>query len=493
MAMKRGSLLALAVVIIVGIIAPLASAAAPRLGSRCPRLGQSSTSNGTKFVCTKLGNTLQWKQATAPTSPAHQIPLPQPTGQSTVQAPSEAPVENVVSPDPISTCQVPEARVNKTQPNNVGFPLTLDEIPTTGTVKAVFIPIDFSDAIGVGDPFPKSNAIAEKMNSWFKYWSNGRFSISAQHSHLWFHANESSSNPEYSGLEHPNTNDPNQLSWNQAAQRWIDLTGSSYDFTGVKAIFFDFPPGVKIAQGTQGRNVLLQTRQGPIQAFFNVTGQYWYSSDAGATAQQKQDNYWSFYIHEMLHSMGMALHAPGNGFPTSIGTQQTGTPEGFSGTLDPWSLFLLGWLDESQIFCSSLSHVSNQRINLTPLDIEQPGRKTAIIALDNHQALVVMSRRPSGWSSDWPADASGIMVYRVDTTLDNDRSHESSGDNGNDPTYSKWAYFIPPDNTSIDPFGHVNFRKYIAHPGQTFTTNGVRILFEQSQSTDVIQLSKISS
>jgi hypothetical protein len=367
--------------------------------------------------------------------------------------------------------------------------------PLQGEIKIAFIPIDFTDAQGVTDPFINSNATFTKMKDWYTYFSNGKVTLQAQQSHQWFHSSRKSA--DIQNLHPSGPANTTQSFADALAQEWIDITGSNYDFSGVTAIFFDFPSTVKgIGEGTQGRygteglGVVFNTRQGKISSFYNTTGDYWFRDDGGATAAQKQAHQWSYYIHEMLHSTGLALHAPGNGFPISLATQQTGTPQGFSGILDVWELFLLGWLPDNQIVCASKSELSSGSVILTPIDERSTGLKAAIIALSSTKALVIQSRRPIDWSNELPSQASGLNVYVVDTTQDNDRTHESTGDTGNQPEYTKWAYLQLPDGSEGGTSARRNFTDYFIQNGQSVTYDGVKISLKDSGKKDLVQIEK---
>ncbi|MGA0130932.1 MAG: hypothetical protein ACO3JY_06330 [Candidatus Nanopelagicales bacterium] len=397
----------------------------------------------------------------------------------------------------IDDCKLTDQRIKIFQPNNVGFPLTQDILPNKGRVKIVFIPIDFQDAIGSEDPSLKSKLVFKTMREWYDVFSNKKVILESQHSNKWFRFSKSSSElPNLRTLPYGVAGEYSK----KLAQEWIDLTRNSYNFAEVNAIFFDFPPGIKgFGEGTQGRadedgkGVLLQTKQGPIRVFFNISGAYWYQDDAGASAELKQRNFWAYYIHEMLHSTGIAMHAPGNGFPIGLGQQNTGTPQGFSGVLDAWELFLLDWLNSSEIYCLSKKNLVTQNLTLTPLDSMKKGTKVALVALDQSRVLVVESRRPSGWSTQSPREASGLLAYVVDTRFDNDRSGEAIGDTGNQPEFSKWSYLKLPDGAQGGYSIRRNYLDYFIQPNQSVTVDEVKITYLKRGAKDNIRIEKIKN
>ena len=449
--------------------------AAVKAGGACEKAGITSIASGRKYTCIKAGKKLIWNEG------------------SLVLKNSQA----TKSLNPVSDCKITDQRIRKTQPNNVGFPITKQEIPIFGVTKVVFIPIDFSDAPGFGDPSIRTSATAEKMKSWFKHFSNGKFNIEAQHSKTWFHSSLKSATISNIHPLSTGTNETAPLA-NALAQEWVNLTGNEFDFSGVTSIFFEFPESVKgFGDGTQGRNITLKTRQGDISVMFNITGNSWFTEGfMGVTNKYRADHFWSFYIHEMFHSMGLAQHAPGNGIPLSIAANQTGTPEGFSGTLDPWELFLLGWMDDKEIFCATKNDLISSKVELSPIDVNRSGIKTAIVQISDHQALVISSRRPEGWSAELPKNASGILVYEVDTTRDRNEdaveADANGSDNGNNPKFSKWAFYLLPDGAKGGYSVRRGLSDYILRKGQSVTFSGVVINYLESGKTDTILISKKS-
>ena len=467
-------LIALLSILSLSLSLPLIPAnAAAKAGGTCSSAGITSVSSNKTYTCIKSGKKLIWNKG--------------------VIVSQNSQVNK--SLNPLSDCKISDQRIRKTNPNNVGFPITKQEIPISGITKAVFIPIDFSDAPGIGDPSVRTTAIAEKMKSWFKHFSNGKFNIDAQHSKTWFHsALKSATIPNV----HPLSTGANESASfaNSVAQEWVDLTGSAFDFNGVTTIFFEFPESVKgFGDGTQGRNITLKTKQGNISVMFNIMGNSWFTEGfMGVTNKFRADHFWSFYIHEMFHSMGLAQHAPGNGIPLSIGSNQTGTPEGFAGVLDPWELFLLGWFGDDEIFCATKNDLKSSKVELSPIDVSRGGTKAAIIQISNHQALVISSRRPEGWSAELPKKASGILVYEVNTTRDrNDEAVQADADgtdNGNNPAFSKWAFYLLPDGVAGGYSVRRGLTDYILRKGQSVTFQGVTVNYLESGQNDTIMISK---
>lgn len=475
--------------------------AAIKAGAKCTVKGQIKTSNGKTFTCTKSGKKMVWKNIlTTEVSTLGGKSSPQTTSKTLPESNSSL-IDQVIKIDkslnPVSDCKISDQRIRKSQPNNVGFPITKQEIPIAGKIKVIFLPIDFADARGSADPSIRSKGIANQMKAWFTHFSGGKFNIEDQHSKLWFHSPKNSA--DYSNI-HPGTTGNNHTAplANSLAQDWVDLAKDSFDFSGVTTIFFEFPESVKgFGNGTQGRNINLKTNQGNIQVMFNIMGNDWFTEGfMGVTNKFRADHFWAFYIHEMFHSMGLAQHAPGNGIPLSIAANNTGTPEGFSGVLDPWELLLLDWLTESEVFCAVADNLSSNTVLLTPIDVVRQGVKTAIVRLSNHQVLVITSRRPEEWSSELPSSAKGVQVFEVDTFRDRNEDgvqRDADGtDNGNNPTFSKWAFYLLPDGISGGYEIRRSLTDYILKKGQTVTFQGIKVEYIEAGLNDLVRISKLS-
>lgn len=392
---------------------------------------------------------------------------------------------------PVADCQIKDARSVKTQPNNVGFPHSADIVPHLGKHKVILIPIDFSDAPGTTEFLAQQNAQMKTYSAWYKFFSNGRASAEVITSDKWFRAPKPAASYVI-GKNIPNAPNNDIAVMDATAQDFINATGKTFDFTDSPGIFFIYPKvnNIGIESSILGRGVNLQTPQGTKNLFYFGPGQYSYKFESNL--KKPYSRFWGLWIHEILHSQGLALHAPGNGFFSGIGQQQ----EGPSLTIGMWEQFLLGWLKDSQVYCAPAISLTSTTVVLSPLEVATDKYKTAIVPLSKTQALVVESRRPIGYSSGWDKVDSGAFVYLVDTTKDNDRSNESIGaDKGNDMAFSKWSYYLPPDKAPMRNKGnfYYQYRDYFVKRGQTVTYGGVKITVLKSGTTDTVQIKKVAN
>lgn len=475
-------------VLIFGLVYPVAIfAASPNAGAKCSKAGLTQISSGKKYTCVKSGNNLVWnKGVPTPTPIPTRSPIlsPKPTPKVELSIYKESAKRSTSS-----ACKVQDARMVKTQPNNVGFPLSPDLVPANGVAKMAFIPIDFSDAPGTEAGLLRFEEQEKAMADWYEFFSGGKLKFQVVTAHKWFRAPRPST--EYkSGKSSPHTMNPFIETWDKYAQEFIDATGSQFNWSDINAftVFFPELQNTELDNGMLGRGQTLNTPQGTKPMYYWASGTFHFRE--AASLGSKAPYYWAtLWIHELLHSQGTSLHAPGNGFSTGVGSNQGG----YSWALDAWEIFKFGWFSEDQVYCLESNDISDTLIKLDPLEIKSSGNKIAIIPIDITRALIVESRRPVNYSKAWDLTDSGILVYILDTRFDNDRSMESSGlDNGNDPKYTKWSYYLIADKKLYPKFtDYLTFYKsFIIKTGETVSYAGVQIKLLASGEYDVVKVSK---
>jgi len=547
--MKRLSIITL-VTIVAFSITPVSHAAA-KAGQSCSKLGATSVVGSKKFTCVKVSKKLVWNSgvtvkktstssntstATTGAKPEANILVTDqslgqgcngyeglsattPTGKvlkcvretdgnihwvgpsgetsqtntnnqnsSGTQSSSAQVFPTVTKIDSVDICKITDQRTSKLQPNNVGFPMTQGEIPHLGKVKVAVIPVDFTDAVGSGNPRTKLDPLLTKMNQWAEQFSNGKMTFEFQTTDSWIRSPKPSADLAFQKAQ-IGANDPTTATQNEYSQAFINAAGDKFNFSGVSAIIYYFPSNVQGIEYDFGqRNQTMQTKQGPIRIMYWGGGKYHYSNIGRVNGETKQSLFWAFWIHEILHSQGFPLHAPGNGFVTGLATDQYGE----SGSFDTWSTFKAGWLNDNQVVCVDKPNLKSSFVKLAAVDRNGTGIKSVMVKISDHEVLVIESRKNVDWSASWLSDANGLLVYKVDTTKDNDRTGESSGDTGNEARYSKWAYFLAPDGVKLEGNQSRDFKNYLVREGRTLTDSGVNITLVKIGEDDVIQIQKAS-
>ena len=226
--------------------------------------------------------------------------------------------------------------------------------------------------------------------------------------------------------------------------------------------------------------------------------QYQYEDSGRLTQQLKEESLWTYLIHEILHETNLNLHAPGNGWATGVGQNHYPTQGGGqSVALTAWEQFLLGWMNDDQVHCVAPEDLADeQTVILTPLEIFGGERRALVVPISNSDVLVVESRRPIGYSSSWNSENEGLLAYVVDPQEPDQRDHIDD-DCGNDPTHTKWAYYLFPDQEVEDPSTWCGargggFAPAVINEGESLTHNGVHIeLVHSAAEQDYVRVTAV--
>ncbi len=332
-----------------------------------------------------------------------------------------------------------------------------------------------------------------RITRWSEQMSGGRFRYQFQTTDDWVSVPVASADYVV-GAPLQNAPDQDRTAQNALVEAILEAAGSRFDYSKADGVIFHFPASVQgLERDLGGRGMRVNTPTGQRTYFFWGGGSYHHTSTRNSphypelTSEMKRSKFWAYWIHEMLHSQGLALHAPGNGFATGLGQDNYGPSQAISA----WEQFLLGWLGDDQVYCADRNSLTTASVILTPQEVQGGERQVAIVRVGQSEALVIESRRPIGVSAEWPADMRGIFVYRVDTRFDNDRSGESFGDSGNDPTYSKWSYYLPPDGSRPRNSQTHGAYDHLVRQGGSVTANGVKITLEFSDQRDYVRLERL--
>lgn len=411
-----------------------------------------------------------------------------------------------VPPSEVNACRVidgqPEAARlawvgtpidGKRSRGNIGFPLSPQSLPTEGEANLIAVMVAFEDAP------PPSNQSAEsflrpqleKMTQWSEYWSQGRFKYSFQVVDDWVTLPVNHADYPVAGRLGYEVSQGNA---NEVIKLVTASLPRSLNFEGIDGVLAYWAPGIFAFEGDLAlrghEGVLLPFPDGDRQVGFWSGNRYHVTSSGGMSAEVKSGFTWSFWIYLMLFAKGLHNHAPGNGWP--VGLQQMQESSGkFSGAMNGWDVFKLGWLEDSQVHCMDPRDFSTpQEFILQSREVFGGDRRIGVVPFEGRGAIVIESRRPIGWSEAWARNDSGLLVYFVDTELDVERVDERTrGGCGRSPEQQKWAFFLYPDGFSGDC---QNFSNAFIKQGQEVTFEGVRIeLVHSGLNEDFVRVTKV--
>ncbi len=373
--------------------------------------------------------------------------------------------------------------------NNIGFPVTdLGNMPTMGKANIIVAKVAWRDA--PPDPRLPDNYLqieTKKLADLSRFWSQGKFEYEFQIVEEWIevdadHADYSLNNFE-KGTEHEEDVYARAAkTYEEIARLVVANLPDDLDYAAADQIVAYMSPTIsEFALSIGWSNGLLDTPDGPLRIPFMANGN-------NRTGQKHWPNTWLWLAHDFLHYQGLNEHAPGNGWSTSIQGGAYVTETGRSPLLSVWDSFLLGWIDDDQVFCAEKSALDQpMQTALTPLELSGGDLKTAIVPLGEGRAIVIESRRPVGYSSSWPKDFYGLLVYEIDV----DAIHVDHGTNycTNSRENPKWAYYLLPDG-AVDKCN--NPEPYFVRLGDTLTFDEVRVtLNQQTSSADYISIERL--
>lgn len=411
-------------------------------GDACTNKGDKSVLSGGYLECRAIsGGTNKWFKLSS--SPAA---VSVPTGGGSLDA-----------------CRLTEARINKFQPWNIGFPRGTSDntpaLPSTGVANIQLIAVDFSDAVGTAEELTAADAQISEYNKWFEFTSNGALSFNWQYPKRWLRMSKSV--PSYGLVK------GDRATVLPMAQEIVSLADPSIDFTNSDFVFVLFPRSVRdLNDGIGMANWRVESAEGPVKNLFGG-GDYFY-----------RNNYelWSYWIHEWGHPMGLAGHSPRSNL--SIMDNQNGS----SVTLNVWDTFFAGWMGADQLYCMPNTQ-STLETQLIPLERLQHGMRGVIVPISTTEALVVESHRAEGWGSRLGDGTYGLLVYYIDTTKDTDRSGEQQG-----IVKEAWSkYVTPTTDTNPDPSYATN---KLLLQGDTVTYKGITVTLTKTGDVDTVKITK---
>ena len=444
----------------------------PKEGAECTNSGDTFDVPGGILECRFLkGKKLQWMQIN--------------TIKKTFT--------NAKSPVSIDVCKLQNSAMTVTRGDRdatqfSGFPLPKpDYMSVKGTNEVLIVPVDFPDFQGGNELKAQLDYDIKWLVDWYDYFSNGQSKFNVTTMDKWLRLPKPRSEYPTDEKSKDGLGATSNFRQSLQAQNFIDEVTKYFDLRKFSTVYLFFPDG-NYAQGDLiVRNQTFKIKEGQvILNFFS-----W-----GRNLEGMETLKWAYYIHETLHDLKINGHAPGNGWPLGIMTNQSG----ISYAMNPWEQFLLDWLPAEQIYCDDFDTLKTAKVSLSPIEREDRQTKIAVIKLSPTKAIVVESHGVDKWSNfkfgdrEFPNGFYSIMAYVVDlnkTVAPPVRSDGSSLSN------DEWAWAVwqkvdgGPSNRFDKPVGEgKNLGDYVAVLGDTFTIEGVKIKFVATGDYETIEISK---
>lgn len=352
-----------------------------------------------------------------------------------------------------------------------GFPLKQNYLPKKGTIRALVIPIDWTDLIGESD---WENRVTSQASDFTEYWkgiSENKLQIKWTVHKNWIRLPGASQDYSVPYSEaHPETT--------RFFSKVIPVVDEVINFSDYDIIQFIAPKSQNIIPETtqifpwsMGNH---PTKEGKIQAM-TIVGKFFDGSGAFSTPR----TYWSYWAHELGHALELAHLGSPRGASPMGGFDLMGIQDGPSRTISGWTRFLSGWLNEDQVFCLPLERLRESEFSLRPIDSEGPGVKLIVIPISKSEALLIESRRETKFDvKDIENPRNGVIVYKYNAELGHLQNFLSP---------------LEPSTSSQDKNAWRGLIRYIMKEKDFVSHSGVEIEFLSSGTFDKITLNRVGS
>jgi M6 family metalloprotease-like protein len=306
-----------------------------------------------------------------------------------------------------------------------GVPTPRGYVRSTGTVHALTLMVDFSDAPGQGSAMDRFHEFFPRTQEWFRAASYGRLDYRPETPVTgWLRMPKPF---KAYGIERGAPFDPG---YRQLVQDIVAAADPKVDFRSYDLLNVLVTPNA----GPSALDTVLSVTfagngDAPVADGVPVSNaSFIYSRQDDGSGSFPRTGY-RVLPHENGHTFGLPdLYTQDGG--GAVGHWDIMSEDwGANNDLLGWHKWKLGWLDGSQVGCAAAR--GSVQYTLTPL-YRKGGGKLVIVPIDDHSAYAMEVRAQGG--NDEVVCRPGLLIYKVDATVDTGRgpitvydSHRDSG------------------------------------------------------------------
>ena len=353
-----------------------------------------------------------------------------------------------------------------------GFPFMTRFSSYPKKITMALVPIDFANLQGEKNFKQRIEADMRTMSDWFKDVSGGKMTIE------WVVIEDWVRLPGVSTDYYV----PNSGARPQTGDFWrkvLPVVDVKVDLTNVQVVNFllpieqkyqtegfqSFPNETEMKEVKSSRTNLLS---------FTTAGPPFLEGSRSTTL-------WSYWAHEFGHVIGLAHVGSSHGNSQPIASLDLmGNQDGPYRDLSGWMRFIIGWLDDDQVYCQDLKSLTETKISLVPLSDSNSGVKMVVIPISVDTAVIIESRRPTKYSCPIEDLPGGVLVYTYNAKL-------------GDQSYFLTAQIPKNRDDVLRCYGNNGMQWYpdvLLHTGDEIVVGDIKITVPSSGTFDQIVITK---
>jgi len=311
---------------------------------------------------------------------------------------------------PTSDCQLLD-QVTTTRRLNVdlsaGFPKVRTRLPSYGRIRALIVPVDFSDVPGVDNPVTFFKPIAEGVRDFYFNSSYGRLAFDFEILPNWVRVPFLAT--KYNMGSTVGAGDPGGY-----RKEIVDLAESLIDYNQYDAVYFLVPKQMPMSVMGWGPAIT-----SPIMT---STGYITNGASGGADMYLPQNGTYAarnWMAHETGHAFGL-YDQDLNHASATLGNWSLMANSWSRNAIElgGWDRYLQGWFSDYQVSCLPMDSLTKTgtTVKLSPLVRQTPETKVAMVPLSTSKILVMESRKSEGFDII-AAGREGVLIYTVDMKI----------------------------------------------------------------------------